>query len=342
MMCPECQSEPAAGAIFCNHCGHSLPIVCQRCTAANPPGSYFCHRCGGDLPSRDALPSKSAVKRSEPTIKDVGGDLKVLGTDLVAFAWPRIVKSAVFAGRNARVIAVQIARGFRRARAALNRKTIAPPPPNDEPQAGQTQGDTESSPPPIQHPRPISDADQAATRQREDLACPRCRTVNQPGSLFCFNCGLPLDDLETTVAQTPILAHGNRPAGFSIRLVAWLIDAMILAVTHLAIIAVWPGIPEYFGSDSIIHWIDALLIILTALYYTISVSVWQTTVGKRAVSMYVLRPDGDKVTPLRAFARYFASVISFLLLGLGYLVIAFNPQKRAMHDVICDTVVVRM
>lgn len=117
---------------------------------------------------------------------------------------------------------------------------------------------------------------------------------------------------------------------------------MILAVTHLAIIAVWPGIPEYFGSDSIIHWIDALLIILTALYYTISVSVWQTTVGKRAVSMYVLRPDGDKVTPLRAFARYFASVISFLLLGLGYLVIAFNPQKRAMHDVICDTVVVRM
>ncbi len=80
---------------------------------------------------------------------------------------------------------------------------------------------------------------------------------------------------------------------------------------------------------------------LTALYHTIGVSVWSTTVGKRVFGLRVLRSDRTKVSPLRALARYLASGVSFLIFGVGYLMVAFRTDKRALHDIMCDTVVVR-
>ncbi len=324
--------------MFCNHCGSSLPVVCHQCASTNPPESRFCHRCGDALSSRDTLPQSSTVQGSQPTAKDVATDLRVLGADLAAFAWPRILAAAIFVGRNVRALATRLARWFKAARARSNREPAALPPQSDAIQTGQTQADTTPS---SEGSQPIGDTDQSSVPQRAGLACPRCRTVNQTGSLFCFNCGLPLDDVEADAPRTLPPLYTSRPAGFWIRLAAWTIDAAILLVGQITLIAAWPGIPEYFESAAYFHWIDALLITLTALYYTVGVSAWSTTVGKRTFGMYVLRPDGAKVAPLRALARYFTSVISFLILGVGYLVIAFHSQKRGMHDVICGTVVVR-
>ena len=120
-----------------------------------------------------------------------------------------------------------------------------------------------------------------------------------------------------------------------------MIDAAILIAAQLTVIAVWPGLPEYFDSDSLLHWVDLLLLVLTALYYTVGVSVWSTTIGKRVFGLRVLRPDRGKVGPGRALARYFTSGVSFLILGIGYLMIAFRSDKRGLHDLICDTVVLR-
>jgi uncharacterized RDD family membrane protein YckC len=35
--------------------------------------------------------------------------------------------------------------------------------------------------------------------------------------------------------------------------------------------------------------------------------------------------------------RYFAIIPSTIILGIGYLMAAFNPRKRALRDIICDT-----
>ena len=120
-----------------------------------------------------------------------------------------------------------------------------------------------------------------------------------------------------------------------------MIDTAIFIAVQFTLIAIWPGVREYFDSDSLFHWVDVLLLLLTALYYTIGVSVWSTTVGKRICGLRVLRPDGAKVGPGRALARYCASGVSFVILGIGYLMIAFRSDKRGLHDVICDTVVLR-
>ena len=156
--------------------------------------------------------------------------------------------------------------------------------------------------------------------------CPRCREQNEPGSAYCFSCGLPLDEPEG--GKLPLFA-AETPAGFWIRVAASLIDlAVLLAVTLVleAVLSVGIGPGE--------------ALVVQALYYTLGVSIWSTTVGKRVLRLYVLRSDGSKVSGPRAFARWLAYFPSALLLFYGYLMVGFREDKRGLHDLICDTVVV--
>ncbi len=86
---------------------------------------------------------------------------------------------------------------------------------------------------------------------------------------------------------------------------------------------------------------DTFFLLVSALYVIIGWSVWSTTIGKRIFGLYVLRPDGSKLTFGRAFARWLATSLSLILLGIGFLMIAFRRDKRGLHDLICDTVVVK-
>src|SRR3546814_4597041 len=59
-----------------------------------------------------------------------------------------------------------------------------------------------------------------------------------------------------------------------------------------------------------------------------------------AIGIKVVRSDGPGCGFWRGFARYFASILSAILLCIGYLMVAFTERKQALHDMICDTVVV--
>jgi uncharacterized RDD family membrane protein YckC len=60
-----------------------------------------------------------------------------------------------------------------------------------------------------------------------------------------------------------------------------------------------------------------------------------------ALGLKVVRPNGGPVSPGRAFGRYFAKWLSSMTLGIGYIIAGFDAEKRAMHDMIVDTRVVR-
>jgi len=64
------------------------------------------------------------------------------------------------------------------------------------------------------------------------------------------------------------------------------------------------------------------------------------TPGKMACKLRVVRSDGSRLTWGRATGRYFANLLSAFTLGIGYIIAAFDDQKRALHDHICDTRVV--
>ena len=176
---------------------------------------------------------------------------------------------------------------------------------------------------------------------RAEIACPRCHSVNEPDASYCYSCGLPFDE-ERYQGRAPLLPVG-RPAGFLIRAVAAIIDAIVLGLVSVAIVAIWPGVSltEIVESDG---WtwsiMDSVSLIAGAIYHTLAIGIWSTTIGKLAVGIYVLRPSGARVGLVRAFGRHLAGYLSAVILLGGYLMVAFRSDKRGLHDLLCDTVVV--
>lgn len=65
------------------------------------------------------------------------------------------------------------------------------------------------------------------------------------------------------------------------------------------------------------------------------------TVGKKALNIRVLTADGDSIGYLKAFARYIGRIISAVILGIGFIMIAFDGEKRALHDRMIDSRVMK-
>lgn len=182
--------------------------------------------------------------------------------------------------------------------------------------------------------------------------CPKCGSVLPPNAAYCFACGLRLDGTAADggPATGPVFSNADTAeirAGFWIRFAAFLIDACVLGLVEFVLIMLHPGVglEVYSGSESLLQrtdsWIDGATALIGLGYYTTGVAVWSTTIGKRLLGLYVRRPDGSRVGWGRAFARYWAPILSALLLGVGFLLVALRADKRALHDLICDTVVVR-
>jgi len=172
------------------------------------------------------------------------------------------------------------------------------------------------------------------------LLCPRCNSVNEPGSLYCYNCGLPLDN---AAHQLPGDGQGayakGRPAGFWIRVAASVIDGILLSAVITVLAAVVFG-ENYWSEDEDLQLSDGIAQFLSVIYYTAGVALFAATVGKRVLRMQVIRPDGSRVGYGRAFVRYLATFLSAVILAIGFLMIAFRRDKRGLHDLICDTVVI--
>jgi uncharacterized RDD family membrane protein YckC len=66
------------------------------------------------------------------------------------------------------------------------------------------------------------------------------------------------------------------------------------------------------------------------------------TIGKWAAGLRILQQDGSEIGIGRALLRHFVGYpLSFITLGLGFLIITFTSRGRGLHDLIAGTVVVR-
>jgi uncharacterized RDD family membrane protein YckC len=140
----------------------------------------------------------------------------------------------------------------------------------------------------------------------------------------------------------PGAAQGTRPAGFWVRSVAIIIDGIILVIV---VVALWPALFD----NSFQGWAEAgeidgpqflFSVAAPAVYFTLLTGLWGTTIGKRVFGIWVVDGLGARPSIFRALGRYFATYISTLTLLIGYLMVAFRQDKRALHDLIADTWVV--
>ena len=76
------------------------------------------------------------------------------------------------------------------------------------------------------------------------------------------------------------------------------------------------------------------------LYFTLlESSTKQATIGKMAVGIIVTDLNGKRIFFGRANGRYWGKAISFLILGIGYIITGFTRKKQALHDIMADTLV---
>lgn len=132
--------------------------------------------------------------------------------------------------------------------------------------------------------------------------------------------------------------------GFWIRFLAALIDGVLLLVPMLLLGAV--GSIGSISGDVTTSLVFSLMMnvvgmFLGALYEGFFVAGFAATPGKMALRLKVVMPDGGRVSFARAFGRYFAKVLNMFTLMIGYIMAAFDAEKRGLHDMICNTRVIR-
>jgi uncharacterized RDD family membrane protein YckC len=143
-------------------------------------------------------------------------------------------------------------------------------------------------------------------------------------------------------------------AGFWKRVAASLIDACILMLASWIVqmplfLILGAGLGSMVDGSG---FSDEYAMVLVGIGYLISFAVplfyfaWmhasslQASIGKLAIGIKVVDGRGARIGFWRAFARYFAYLLSGLLLGVGHLLAAFTDRKRALQDMLCDTLVV--
>jgi uncharacterized RDD family membrane protein YckC len=82
---------------------------------------------------------------------------------------------------------------------------------------------------------------------------------------------------------------------------------------------------------------------LIALAYFVGLWTWKgTTVGGSVLRLRIVRLDGQPMTWMAGLVRALATVFSIVVIFLGLLWIAWDPEKQGWHDRIAGTVVVRL
>jgi uncharacterized RDD family membrane protein YckC len=146
------------------------------------------------------------------------------------------------------------------------------------------------------------------------------------------------------------VAPGVHYAGFWIRFVAKIIDSILLNIA-LLVVRIPLGVSMFTPMTSrnpaaIMAIMGAvaistlLSILITAAYETYFVSAKGATLGKMALGLKVVRPDGAPISMGLAAGRYFAQWLSAIIFMIGFIMAGFDDQKRALHDRICETRVI--
>ena len=203
-----------------------------------------------------------------------------------------------------------------------------------------------------------------ATEQPQPRFCAECGRPTLPDELASFGGHMVCPECKNTYVQK--LREGVAPGarafrfgGFWIRFVASLLDGIILAVVAGIFSAFLfpaflsrgmvrnpnPTPDEAFAMFLPMMGIMGAMVLLNMIvgcsYETFFIARLGATPGKMALGLKVVRPDGGPITVGRAAGRYFAKIVSSMILMIGYIIAGFDSQKRALHDMICDTRVIK-
>jgi len=185
-------------------------------------------------------------------------------------------------------------------------------------------------------------------------------STSSPADTYAATPSPPVQTWQPPVAIQPTSTVGY--AGFWLRFVAAIIDGLILLAVRKILFLPFGirtgmgmgmgGIfrggrqPQDFSALMPMLGLMFRIAIISALiqwlYFSLmESSVWQATLGKKALGLTVTDLEGRRISFGRATGRYFAKILSTLTIGIGYLMAGFTAKKQALHDMIAGTLVLR-
>ena len=203
--------------------------------------------------------------------------------------------------------------------------------------------------------------------------CNKCGAQNAAGAQFCNRCGAPTNPtpgvVPTTASASAIPAspyaasatsyRAVAPAvgigfgGFWIRVVAAIIDAIILRVVVAPVGMIFGGLGlagrmmtgvPHIGLHLLGSGITIILLVFGSWLYEafMESSSYQATLGKMIFGMKVTDLNGNRISFERATGRHFAKWLSAMILGIGYIMVGFTERKQGLHDLLAGTLVRRV
>ncbi|WCJ58753.1 RDD family protein [Fontisphaera persica] len=145
--------------------------------------------------------------------------------------------------------------------------------------------------------------------------------------------------------ETSFSDYRERYGGFWIRFAAFLVDLVILLIPSLLVSFLLRSVTQanHATDKRVVEFVDNGLQLAIWWVYTAGMlsSSWQATIGKRVCELKVTDYDGRRISFGRATWRCLASLLSALLLCLGFLMIAWTKRRQGLHDFMANTLVAK-
>jgi len=134
-----------------------------------------------------------------------------------------------------------------------------------------------------------------------------------------------------------------RSPGFIKRIIVMVYDSLLLLALIIVFFVPFLAVPDAWESTlagKLFKWIY-----IVSISYGFFVSFWYKggqTLGMRSWHLRLVDNDGNPVTIKAASIRYVSAILSWALLGLGYIWILLDNDNLALHDKLSGTRIVAL
>lgn len=198
----------------------------------------------------------------------------------------------------------------------------------------------------------------------ETVYCNQCGRASDAAGLVSLAgisvCAACKPALLRRMQEGGVAAGKFRYMGFWIRAAAYIIDGLSLAVVFLPLLIPYFFIPLFHAVAKaaaqpptpfqppvvplqlslVLYLVEMAEIAALLAYQTFFWGRWGATLGDMAIGARVVGLDGQPISYARALGRAAMKVVSGWILCVGFLMAAFDGQKRTLHDRVAGTLVV--
>jgi uncharacterized RDD family membrane protein YckC len=181
---------------------------------------------------------------------------------------------------------------------------------------------------------------------------PRDNAIKHGEAWICAACKpLHIQKIkEGVVSKTS--AHAMDYAGIGARFLAKLLDGLIIGLPGIFLIGMVIAIIVPFvrkngasadGAILVMFAAIALIAFAMVFFQIWCLPKWGATPGKRIMGLRVVTSDGGRISWGRAIGRLGGEWVNGMIpFWIGYIIAAFDPERRTVHDHIAGTRVIKV